>query len=79
MKAEGNNTYSSGPNSGMTLFGSISSTAFGSVKSGILEGSNVDLATEFADMVVAQRAIEANSRVFDTSNQILQTLARLGQ
>lgn len=79
LKAEGNNTYSSGPNSGMALFGSISSTAFGSVKSGILEGSNVDLATEFADMVVAQRAIEANSRVFDTSNQILQTLARLGQ
>ena len=79
LKAEGNNTYSSGPNCGMALFGSISSTAFGTVKSGILEGSNVDLATEFADMVVAQRAIEANSRVFDTSNQILQTLARLGQ
>ena len=79
LKAEGNNTYASGPNCGMALFGSISSTAFGSVKSGLLEGSNVDLATEFADMVVAQRAIEANSRVFDTSNQILQTLARLGQ
>lgn len=79
LTAEGNNTYASGPNCGMALYGSINSTAFGSVKSGILEGSNVDLATQFADMVVSQRAIEANSRVFDTTNQILQTLSRLGQ
>ena len=75
----GNNAFSSGPNCGMVLYGSINSTAFGSVKSGILEGSNVDLATQFADMVVSQRAIEANSRVFDTTNQILQTLSQLGR
>jgi flagellar hook protein FlgE len=75
----GNNAYSTGPNVGMILFGSISSDAFGSVKSGILEGSNVDLSSQFADMIVAQRAIEANSRVFDTSNQILKTLSYLGQ
>ena len=77
--ANGSNTYASGPNCGMALYGSINSTAFGSVQSGILEGSNVDVATQFADMVVAQRAIEANSRVFDSTNQILQTLSRLGQ
>lgn len=77
--AEGSNTYSAGPNSGMALYGSISSNAFGSVRSGVLEGSNVDLATEFAEMVVAQRAIEANSRVFDTTSQILQTLGQLGR
>ncbi len=75
----GNNAYSSGPNCGMALYGSISSDAFGTVKSGILEGSNVDLATQFADMVVSQRAIEANSRVFDATNQILQTLSTLGR
>ncbi len=78
LTAVGNNAYSSGPNCGMVLYGSISSDAFGSVKSGILEGSNVDLSTQFADMVVSQRAIEANSRVFDATNQILQTLSRLG-
>lgn len=79
LTAEGNNTYASGPNCGMALYGSINSAAFGNVKSGILEGSNVDLATQFADMVVSQRAIEANSRVFDTTNQILQTLSALGR
>ena len=77
--AQGSNTYTVGPNSGMALYGSISSDAFGSVISGVLEGSNVDLASEFAEMVVAQRAIEANSRVFDTTNQILQTLSTLGR
>ena len=79
LTAEGSNTYASGPNSGMVLYGSISSAAFGSVRSGILEGSNVDLATEFAEMVTSQRLIEANSRVFDTTNQILQTLSNLGR
>ncbi len=79
LTAQGNNTYSSGPNCGMALYGSISSSAFGNVKSGVLEGSNVDLASEFADMVVSQRAIEANSRVFTTTNEILQTLSNLGR
>lgn len=75
----GNNVFSNGPNTGLALYGSFSSDAFGAVKAGILEGSNVDLSTEFANMIVAQRAIEANSRVFDTSNQILKTLSYLGQ
>ena len=79
LVAEGSNTYTVGPNSGIALYGSINSNAFGSVISGVLEGSNVDLASEFAEMVVAQRAIEANSRVFDTTNQILQTLSTLGR
>ena len=79
LTAQGNNTYASGPNCGMALYGSISSSAFGNVKSGVLEGSNVDLASEFADMVVSQRAIEANSRVFTTTNEILQTLTQLAR
>ena len=79
LKAAGNNTYSTGPNIGLATFGAVSSNAFGQVKSGVLEGSNVDLASEFADMIVAQRAIEANSRVFNASNEILQTLSYLGQ
>ena len=79
LTAQGNNTYSNAPNAGMVLYGSISSSAFGNVKSGVLEGSNVDLASEFADMVVSQRAIEANSRVFTTTNEILQTLSNLGR
>lgn len=79
FRGVGNNVFAAGPNTGMILFGSVSSAAFGEVKSGILEGSNVDISKQFSDMIVAQRAIEANSRVFDTSNQIMKTLSYLGQ
>lgn len=79
LNAVGGNAYKEGPNSGLAMFGNISSGAFGTVNSGEYEGSNVDLAEQFADMVVAQRMLEANSRVFDTSSQIMKTLTYLGQ
>ena len=40
---------------------------------------NVDLTKQFANMIIAQRAIEANSRVFNTANQVMQSLVYLGQ
>jgi len=45
--------------------------------SGGLEMSNVDLATEFTDMIRAQRGFQANSRVITTSDEILQELVNL--
>jgi flagellar hook protein FlgE len=42
------------------------------VLSGHLERSNVDIANEFADMIVAQRGFQANSKVITTSDEILQ-------
>ena len=77
--AVGSNAYREGANSGMTMFGAISSGAFGVVNTGEYEGSNVDLAEQFADMVVSQRMIEANSRVFDAASQVMQTLTYLGR
>ena len=50
----------------------------GQVQTGGLEGSNVDLARELSNMIMAQRAIQANSRVFGTSADILETLTYLG-
>jgi flagellar hook protein FlgE len=44
---------------------------------GQLEMSNVDLATEFTNMIVAQRGFEASSRVLSTSDEMLQTLVNL--
>lgn len=76
--AAGSNLYEAGPNAGTTFFGTGNSNAFGSIKTGGLEASNVDLAAEFANMITAQRAVEANSRIFDTANSIMQTLVYLG-
>ncbi|RYH13472.1 MAG: flagellar hook-basal body complex protein [Alphaproteobacteria bacterium] len=47
---------------------------FGSVGSSQIEGSNVDLATEFSDLIVAQRGYQASSRIVSTANELLQEL-----
>lgn len=79
LVAVGSNAYKEGPNAGSALYGSISAGAFGTVNSGEYEGSNVDLAEQFADMIISQRMLEANSRVFNTASNILQTISYLGQ
>ncbi len=48
-----------------------------SVISGALESSNVDLAEEFTDMIVAQRGYQANARVITTSDELLQETVQL--
>jgi flagellar hook protein FlgE len=51
--------------------------AFGFTIGGTLEMSNVDLAGEFTNMIVAQRGFQANSRVISTSDEMLQDLVNL--
>lgn len=79
LSQEGNNLYGLGINNGYAMYGVADSNIFGSIKSGGLEASNVDLTKQFSDMIIAQRAIEANSRVFNTANQVMQSLVYLGQ
>jgi flagellar hook protein FlgE len=47
------------------------------IKAGTLEMSNVDLATEFTNMITTQRGYQANSKVITTSDQMLQELLQL--
>lgn len=49
----------------------------GTVVSGSLEMSNVDLSEEFTEMIVAQRGFQANTRIITTSDEILQELVNL--
>lgn len=51
--------------------------AFGAVKSGAVEISNVDLANEFADLVIMQRGYQASSQIITTANEMLQQLFAL--
>lgn len=51
--------------------------AFGAVRSGVLELSNVDLSREFSDLVVMQRGYQASSQVIATANDMLQELFRM--
>lgn len=50
---------------------------FGSTQSGALEMSNVDLATEFTNMISAQRGFQANTRVITTADDMLNDLVNL--
>ncbi|GAV22568.1 flagellar basal-body rod protein FlgF [Carboxydothermus pertinax] len=49
-------------------------SGLGTLASGFLEMSNVDLASEFTEMIVTQRGYQANARVITTSDQMLQEL-----
>lgn len=73
------NLWTIGPNAGEFAYGMANTNGFGMLKSGGLEGSNVDMATELSNMIMAQRAIQANSRVFSTASSVLETITYLGQ
>ena len=79
LVSESNNLWSVGPNAGTVFYGVGGSMGLGNIQSSGLEGSNVDMATEFSNMIIAQRAIQANSRVFSTASNVLETLVYMGQ
>lgn len=70
-------TFQAGLNSGEPEIGTANSGGRGSLSSGYLEASNVDMAQEFTNMILAQRGFQASSRVITTSDEILQELVNL--
>jgi len=73
----GDNLYAESRASGQPIPGTAGTASLGSISPSALEGSNVDLATEFVKMITAQRAFQANSRVITTSDEILSELINL--
>ena len=77
LMREANNTYRRSGNSGQPVE-TFAGTGNGiTLVPGALETSNVDLAKEFTNLVVAQRAFQANSRVITTADQVMQELVNL--
>ncbi|WPC40994.1 flagellar hook-basal body complex protein [Clostridium sp. JS66] len=79
----GKNLYQTSPNSGdpvvRSFLGSTNdnSAGYGDVRQGMLEMSNVDLAEEFTNMIIANRAFQANGKIITTGDEILQDLVNL--
>jgi flagellar hook protein FlgE len=73
----GTNTYGYTNNSGEAQYGMAGEGSFGTMNQGSLEMSNVDLATEFTDMIITSRAYQANSKSITTSDEMLQQLLGL--
>ncbi|HJF31066.1 MAG TPA: flagellar hook-basal body complex protein [Sporosarcina psychrophila] len=77
LEKTGGNLFRESANSGEVLTGFALEQGFGTMESGFLEMSNVDLAEEFTEMIVAQRGFQANTRIITTSDEILQELVNL--
>lgn len=74
----GNNLYSATQNSGeFDGVGKDITASGGSMTSGVLEMSNVDLSSEFTTMITTQRGFQANSRIITVSDTLLEELVNL--
>jgi flagellar hook protein FlgE len=73
----GGNNYGATVNTGNAILGAAGQNGSGMMQSGKIEMSNVDLSTEFTEMIVASRAYQANSRSITTSDEMLQELLNL--
>lgn len=62
---------------GDVILGEAMTGQFGAIHSGALEGSNVDIAEELVNLIVAQRNYQANAQSISTEDQITQTIINL--
>jgi flagellar hook protein FlgE len=63
--------------SGKAQLGEPGTNGLGTLQGGAVEGSNVDLATELTDLIEAQTAYQANTKVVDTTSTVLQSLVEM--
>ena len=79
LVSQADNLWTIGPDTGKTYYTMAGQMGTGDIVTGGLESSNVDLARELSNMIIAQRAINANSRVFGTASSVMETLSQLGR
>ncbi|HBF6215302.1 flagellar hook-basal body complex protein [Clostridioides difficile] len=73
LDAEGGNLFKPSANSGDPQIAG----ATGNIIQGAIEASNVDIAEEFTEMIIASRSFQANSKIISTSDEILQEIINL--
>jgi flagellar hook protein FlgE len=79
LQLDGNTDYSPTLASGAAVAGVPGTGGLGTISGGALEESNVDIATEFANLIVAQRGFEADAKAVTTFDQITQDTIALKQ
>jgi len=77
LVARANGHFAADPASGAPSYVTAGAGGSGTLAAGALEMSNVDLAQEFTNMMIAQRAFQANSKVISASDEMLQDLVNL--
>lgn len=79
LEKVGDTQFAASANSGAAQYSPSGSNGIGSLVSGELEMSNVDLSSEFTEMIIANRAYQANAKVITTSDEVLQDLTNLSR
>jgi flagellar hook protein FlgE len=79
LERAGQNSFQSTLASGAPVIGVAGTGGRGTITGGSLEQSNVDIATEFANMIVTQRGYEANAKVVTTLDQLTQDTINMKQ
>lgn len=77
LQKEGDTMFTSSNNSGDPQVGAAGVGGRGTITSGTLEMSNVDLAEQFTKMITSQRGFQANSKMITTSDEMLQGLVNI--
>ena len=77
LMSKGGSLFAATANSGTPVISTAGTQGAGTIAPSTLEESNVDLGTEFTNMIIAERAYQANTRIISTSDQMLQTLLNI--
>ena len=77
LKAVGNGVYEATVDTGVVKLVRPQEGGTGSIRSGFLEASNVDLTTELVNLIVAQRGFSTGARIITTSDQVMQETLNL--
>jgi flagellar hook protein FlgE len=79
LSSAGQNVWAATPQSGNAALGTAGSGGRGAIQSGALEQSNVDIASQFVDLIAHQQGFQANSKTIQTADQMLQGLMQIVQ
>lgn len=77
LETEGNNIFVATAASGSAILGTAGQGSYGTVTNNTLESSNVDLGREMADIMITQRAFQANSKSITTADEIYDTVLQI--
>jgi flagellar hook protein FlgE len=77
LSSEGSNLFTTSPNSGPAVVGAPNTNSYGSINSGYLEQSNVDLSSSLTNLIVTQRGFEANTKMVTTVDTMLQDVIEM--
>ena len=77
LRQDGGTKYSVTASSGEVAYGEAGSAGFGTIRSGALERSNVDLTAELIDLISAQRNFQANAKAIETSSTLTSTIINM--